>query len=262
MDKSLTVLLVEDDPEECRSFVQYVESTDDVQLVGVVNNADKALEYVKDFLPDAIILDLELHKGGGNGISFLVALGKEQSRVSPYILVSTNNISRTTHEQVRQLGADFIMTKSQSDYSAENVIEFLRSLKRIIHDSQKKQQASSKAPNIMSPNEIKKRLTSRIATEIDLIGISPKVIGRGYLIDHIMLLIEGQPDPVVIIAEKHGKTDVSVERAMQNAINHAWRSGDIDDLQRLYTARIVSGKGVPTLNEFVYYYSNKIKAEY
>jgi flavin-binding protein dodecin len=47
-----------------------------------------------------------------------------------------------------------------------------------------------------------------------------------------------------VIGQKYGKTESSVERAMQNAINKAWRTCDIDDLLHYYTARISSDKGV------------------
>lgn len=261
MDKPLSILLIEDEPTDCKLFIQYVDSTEDIRLVGVTNNADKALEYARDYLPDAIILDLELHKGHGNGVSFLMALGKEQLPFSPYILVTTHNISAITHEQVRRFGADFVMIKSQADYSAENVIEFLRTLKGIIHNSRKKNPDSGKLDD-EPPIEAKKRLLTQIATEIDLIGISPKAIGRNYLIDAIMLIIDGQRhNHIETIAQKYNKTDPSVERAMQNAINRAWRTADIEELQRYYTARVRSEKGIPTLTEFIFYYANKLKME-
>lgn len=38
---------------------------DGIRLVDVTNNTDKALEYTSTYLPDAIILDIELHKGRG-----------------------------------------------------------------------------------------------------------------------------------------------------------------------------------------------------
>ena len=106
--------------------------------------------------------------------------------------------------------------------------------------------------------EVKKQLSARVTAEINLLGISPKMIGRKYLIEAIMLVIEGQRKHVATIAKKYDKTEASVERAMQHSINHTWRNADIDDLQTFYTARINSDKGVPTLNEFVYYYAEKM----
>ena len=261
MDKPLTVLLVEDDQEDCKSFVRLVDSMEDIRLIGVTNDETKALEYVKDHLPDAVILDLELHKGKGNGIAFLSALKLMNIKLMPYILVTTNNISRVTHNRVRQEGADFIMVKCQEDYSTSNVLEFLRSLKKTIHESKKKLQQRNGFVD-ESPHDINKRLEKRVTAEIDQIGISPKALGRSYLIDAIMHRADGQHGQAAVIAKKYGKTEASVERAMQNAINKAWITMQPDDLLLHYTARIHSDKGVPTVTEFVYYYANKLKIEY
>ena len=259
LDRPFSILLVEDDPIDCQSIVQYIDTLEDVRLVGVTNNSDKALESTKDYQPDAIILDLELHKGTGNGISFLMMLAKESLSYLPYILVTTNNISPITHAQVRQLGADFVMVKSQADYSPESAVDFLLSLRGVIHGTRKHNAASGSSSD-EAPAEAKRRLLTQISTEIDLVGISPKAIGRSYLIDAIALLISGNKNGyITTIAQKYGKTNASVERAMQNAINSAWRSADIEDLQTYYTARIKSEKGYPTLTEFIFYYANKIK---
>lgn len=64
------------------------------------------------------------------------------------------------------------------------------------------------------------------------------------------------------IAEKYEKTPFSVIRAMQNAIKHALKIADLDDLSAHYTARIDTDKGIPTVMELVYYYADKLKAEY
>jgi len=261
LKRPLTLLLVEDDQEECKAFLRVTDSIDDIRLIGVTNNETKALEYVKDHIPDVIVLDLELHRGSGSGISFLTTLNKMRMKYSPFILVTTHNISRITHEQARHLGADFIMVKSQEDYSVKNVVDFIRSLKNVIFDSKKKAKEKGDLAD-ESPAELKKRLETRVTTEIDQIGISPKALGRGYLIEAIMLRVAGQSQQTAEIARKYGKTDASVERAMQNAINKAWSTMHPDDLMLHYTARIHSDKGVPTLMEFIYHYANKLKIEY
>ena len=63
------------------------------------------------------------------------------------------------------------------------------------------------------------------------------------------------------IAKKYNKSSMSIERAMANAINKAWESSDIDDLEKYYTARIDILRGSPTIMEFVSYYADKIKSE-
>jgi DNA-binding NarL/FixJ family response regulator len=261
MDKTLSILLVEDDQAACRDFIDYVDELDDISLVGVTNNSSKAIEYIKDCLPDAVILDLELHHGSGNGLLVLKELKLMHPDKFPYVLVTTNNTSFLTFETARQLGADFIMSKHQADYSVKNVIDFLNMMKPIIHS--KHQAASKEHTTTESPEQRNKRITLRVSTELNNVGISPKAVGYQYLVDAIQLIIR-QPTQNLcsVIGQKYGKTESSVERAMQNAINKAWRTADIDDLLHYYTARISSDKGVPTLTEFIYYYANKIKTEY
>ncbi|MCL2445654.1 MAG: response regulator [Oscillospiraceae bacterium] len=254
MNRPLTVLLVEDDITECTRFEDYIDGLDDVHLVAITNDAEKALEHAIDFQPDAIILDLELHQGSGDGLSFLYDLRQAVLPYSPYILITTGVIHPMTHEQARDLGAAFIMVKRQAKYSAEGVVDFLRKIKSNIQDSRNK---VAPAPDL--PGAKEKRLLTRIVAEMDYVGISPKLIGRNYLIEYILILIEKSSDnPIVEISRRHGKTEKSVKNAMQNAINVTWYNTDIDDLEKHYTARIRSDKGVPTIAELVYYYRDKI----
>ena len=261
MGRPLSVLLVEDEPLACQEMIAQIETNNDIVLVGVTNNIIKAMESVTDSLPDAIILDLELHKGYGNGITFLDSLRKMDLPVSIYVLVTTNNMSHVTHDSVRKMGADFIMVKSQEDYSAKSVVEFLCSLKNIIQSNRK---ASTKSESENESSEDKnQKVMNRIITELDRIGIAPNAVGRKYLIDGINLVMIGQTEKIFpAISTKYGKNDASVERAMQNAISKAWRITHIDDLERYYTAQIHSSKGVPTIMEVIYYYAEKIKTGY
>lgn len=257
----LSVLLIEDDAKACQEFADCVEETDDFRLVGVTNNAYRAIEHVKDFLPDVIVLDLELHDGNGNGLEFLNNLGAVGLNYHPYILVTTNNTSSITYDFARQSGADFIMSKHQADYSAASVLSFLRTLKTTIQNQRKSR--STLLSTTESPAQKSKRIQLRIHSELDIIGISPKAVGYNYLADAIELIMDSPTTNLcVILAERYHKSDASIERAMQNAINRAWRTADPEILLKNYTAVINSDRGAPTLNEFIYYYAKKIKDEY
>jgi response regulator of citrate/malate metabolism len=85
MDKTLNLLLVEDDKDMCEKIRQYVEELSDVSLEGITNSSEKALDYVIDYLPDAVILDLELHQGSGNGLLFLQASTRQSCLPSLHI---------------------------------------------------------------------------------------------------------------------------------------------------------------------------------
>ena len=260
MERELIILLVEDDEKACEELRSYIEQTSDIRLQGITNNSTEALELVRSGLPDAVILDLELHYGGGNGLFFLDGLKKMNLSHRPYILVTTNNSSVITLEQARSMGADFIMAKYESQYSAQYVVEFLRMMSDVILEAKAQTQNSA---SVVSEEERTRSLTQRIHRELDFVGISPKAIGYQYLTDAILLAFhDPQPNLCRKLSEKYHKTDVSIERAMQNAINRAWRTSDPDDLLEHYTARIRSDKGVPTLMEFVSHYVNVLRLEY
>lgn len=259
--EELTILLVEDDPETCKNFARCADELDNLLIVSITNNAAKALSDIQDFIPDVVILDLELHLGSGNGLEVLDGLNHLQIDIKPYVLITTNNSSNTTFEYARQLGADFIMSKHQKNYSEKSVLNLLIMMKSVIKN--RRSTLSSSLLTTETPELHKKRITNRIMSELNLVGINPKTVGYQYLIDAIHIIIKKPTQNLcTIVSQKYGKTECSVERAMQNAINRAWKKTDIDELYMHYTAKIHSDKGTPTITEFVYYYANKIKNEY
>ncbi|PWM46954.1 MAG: hypothetical protein DBX47_01485 [Clostridiales bacterium] len=261
MDEVLTILIVEDDQDACKRLIEHAEETDEISVVGVTNNEDKAIEYIKDMLPQVVILDLELTEGKGNGLSVLQNLKSIDLSFQPYVLVTTNNTSPITYEFARKSGADFIMSKHQDGYSEKAVIDFLHMMKTVIQN--KKNSTVQKNVVTESPEYKRKRILRRITAELNAVGINMKSVGYGYLVDAIYLaLTQDSRNTASVIGEKYGKTESSVIRGMQNAINRAWRQSDIDELLIHYTARINSDRGVPTITEFIYYYANKLKNEY
>jgi CheY-like chemotaxis protein len=263
MEKKLTILLVEDDEAECKAMSNYIESTTDIELVGITKDSMQALEYFSFYQPDVIVLDLELHYGKGDGLSFLENMAQQNIEHQPFILVTTNNNSQIIHNQARKFGADFIISKYKENYSAKNSIQFLRALKQSIQRSNKSDSARDVSYNTPeAPQKHQERMDKRLFTEFNNIGISPKMKGRKYLIQAVQLLLEDPTSKVcLLIANKHSKTEASVSRAMQNAINNAWSSCNIDNLTKYYTAHIRSDKCVPTYMEFIHYYADKIKCD-
>lgn len=260
MNEKLEILLVEDDPMACKEFVSYIDESEDMALIGVTNNATKALEYIKEFLPDVVILDLELHLGGGSGLNVLSELKTMPLNKSPYILITTNNTSPVTYNTARDLGADYIMSKHQDNYSERSALDFLRILSSSILSRRKLTNGNSE---IDTPKYNQKRIQRRITAELNNVGINPKSVGYQYLIDAIEIMMSERTQNVAkIIAERYKKTEVSVIRAMQNAIERSWRNTNIEDLLQYYTAPVNSAKGVPTITEFICFYANKLKNDY
>ncbi len=255
MDEQFRILVVEDDETTCMHFQNAISNYSDMTITAMTNSSDKAFGIVRSTLPNAVILDLELTKGSGNGLFFLQQMQKAILPFRPFILITTNNSSQTIYGCAHDLGADFILYKHQEDYSEDMALSFLHSLKSSILQNTS---ASSKEP-VPSRNLIPQRLVS----EFNLIGMSPKAKGYQYLIDSVLLCLE---DPEAkwchIVATKYQKSEASVERAMQNVIKRTWTTSDTEDLYKYYTGNIRPEKGFPTLTEFIFYYVHKIRTNF
>lgn len=260
-NKVLNVILIEDDKVECAKFEKYIKSRNDINLIASTDSDIEGLELIKKTLPDAIILDIELHNGTGNANSFnlIETLQKTKFSKRPKIIVNTVVSSNTVYDYLHDKGIDLIFYKKQPNYSIENVINTLVLLSGYSEDA-------SFTGNIVveDTEENEEKISKIINNELDLIGISLHMQGRKYLHDAIQYLIINANDgekisAVQYLVNKYKRASSTISRDMQNAILHAWRVSSLEDLETYYTAKINYETGIPTPTEFIYYYADKIK---
>ena len=255
--KPMSILIIEDDEYEVNNFKNYMETREDVKLIKTTNSSTEGLEYTKLYMPEAIILDLELHKGEGSGLSFLEKINELSLDFKPLIVVTTNVSSNIIYNHIHELGVDFIFYKKQTNYNPEIVINSIVSLRKTLSNNK-----TSGVQTTEAPIDKQARIKEKINRELDLIGISNHLKGRRYLFDAILYLVEkDNKDNSVFyyLANEYKVGNSSISRAMQTAINYAWRVSSIDDLMAHYKARINYETGVPTPTEFIYYYAEKIR---
>lgn len=257
-NKPMKLLLIEDDVNECNKFRSLLKIRNDIEFVGITDSDVEGLNLVKKFMPEGIILDLELNKGRGNGtgFNFLVELKKMKLPVIPKIIVTTNVCSDTVYDFVHDNGADLILYKKQANYSVENVINTLLILRNF----------KTKPSEFTTPENdvnLENKIIDKINVELDLIGVALHLQGRKYLFDAIFYVIneseESNLSIIQYLVSKYKKSSSTISRAMQNAILHAWRVSSLEDLTVHYTAKVNYETGVPTPTEFIYYYADKIK---
>lgn len=254
----LKVMLIEDEVDECNRYKDIIDKRDDINLVAVTNSSTKAIEYLKYYKPDAVILDLELNKGEGSGFEFIENLAKQNINKRPNVVVTTNVCSDSVYDFCHKNKIDFIFYKKQINYSQEKVLDTLLLLNDYENEQAVKYEVDEKAEENKTMEKINK--------ELELIGISSHLQGKKYLCDAIYFVIKnGEKDSKISIIQhlvgKYKKSNSTISRAMQNAILHAWRISSLEDLTTYYTARINYETGVPTPTELIYYYADKIKKE-
>ena len=259
MDK-LQLLLIEDDEDERRAIVNAVARRKDFTLIGATGDSDEALKLCSATPPDAVILDLELHYGGGDGLSFLDGVKKLRLPYKPYVLVTTNNISTLTHSAVRILGADYILTKNQRGYCADYVLDFILNAKPAFAALRQEHNLNGKTE--IDPDICANQMQKVILAELNQLGFKPGNIGYTHLRDAILAAMEDPAASAInTVAQNNKKSRDSVSRAIQNEINRVWTHSDKEFLYERYTAQINKDRGAPTSKEFIHYYAVKLKCE-
>lgn len=261
MQRKLKIFILEDEVNIIKKYEEFIKDYDGLEIVECCNNSYEAISLIEQLIPDVLILDLELIEGSGSGLQLLKEIKDANLTIVPYIIVVTHNVSNVTLDVARNLGADYVMSKYQKDFTEKSVLEFLVVLKDAIINKN----AGKRKTDIVYEDTVKEHkeiIKKRIITEIEKVGVSRKMKGFVYLCEAIELLIKDSEVRYISkeISKMHsGTTYASIDRAMQNAINKAWSCCDVEDLLNNFTAKIQSDKGVPTVTEFIYYYSSKIK---
>lgn len=135
-------------------------------------------------LPDVVILDLELHLGGGNGLEYLSDLKQLKLVHRPLVIVTTNNTSKIVLDTARDLGAAMILTKYEQDYSATYVLKTIS----LMQNTLKTSSTSDLNLSTLSPADREHHIRTYLHSQLNLLGVSPKYKGYDYLIDAILLL--------------------------------------------------------------------------
>lgn len=106
--------------------------------------------------------------------------------------------------------------------------------------------------------EVNARIENQIAVILREIGVAAHLRGWRYLLTGIELTLQDEgmihamtkrlyPE----IAAKHGVTSTKVERAIRNAIETAWTTGDLEMQHRYFGSSVSADKGKPTNAAFI-----------
>lgn len=251
------ILIIEDDETACNAFREIIKTDEDLSLINCVSDAEVAIDIMKTNSPDALILDLELHNGAGKGTDVLNAL--KFLPYKPFIVVTTHNPSAITHGIVRRKGADFIICKHERDYSAKKVLGIIYEARDFLYDMSETNHTEdiSKVKNDYYISKV----NSLICEELNFVHTPSSMTGYQYLQRGIFLLIDGVDSKNVIktVAKEFNATTISVNRAMQRAIDKTLYKSDIFTTAKEHTALCNQAGEPSTPKEFICSIANKIR---
>lgn len=248
MQKTVKVVIADDNRGFCEILKEYLESQDDFELVGMANNGNEALEIIRDKQPDIVVLDIIMPHLDGIGVLERLATGNYGNR--PRIVMLTAFGQESMTQRAVELGADYFILKPFD-------IEVMGNRLRQLADGQ------SSVPQ----TPVKTRnLDVEVTNIIHQMGVPAHIKGYQYLRDAIILVI-GEinllgavtKELYPMIAQKYGTTPSRVERAIRHAIELAWDRGNIDMMNKFFGYTINVERGKPTNSEFIAMIADKLR---
>ena len=268
MREKISVLIADDNQEFSQTLAAYLESQEDMEVIGMAKDGTEAIDMIANTIPDVVLLDVIMpHLDGIGVLEKINSLKLLKKPVS--IMLSAVGQDKITQKAI-SLGAEYYVVKP---FDIELLIKRIRELKNY-----KPSQGSNnfitkenKSQYVEIPENGKKseeNLEALVTNVIHEVGVPAHIKGYQYLREAIIMVVN---DIEVInqitkslypqIAHKFNTTPSRVERAIRHAIEVAWGRGQQEAVENIFGYTISASKGKPTNSEFIAMIADKLRLE-
>lgn len=251
MSERIRLLIAEDNKVLAENLRAYMSAQPEIEVVGVAENAEIALQLVQSTQPTALITDLIMPEA--DGFLLLEKLASGQFGKMPETIVLSALGSEALITRALELGAKYYMVKP---FHMELVY------KRLLDLFHMRQVTGSK--KLVQSKSLDEKITSIFLS----IGIPAHIKGYQYLREAIKIVIHS-PEMINSITKElypaiaaHFDTSSSkVERAIRHSIEVAWARGKIENLNAIFGYNIYGKNDKPTNGEFIALIADRLMLE-
>ena len=256
----IRVLIADDNRDFCDILFEYLESQNDIEVVGVANDGLEACELISSKMPDVSILDVIMPNLDGLGVLEKINTS-DLSKKPMFIMLSAVGQDKIT-QKAMNLGAEYYVVKPfDMDVLVSRIREFKATFKEaVVKDFSSSH--SSKSIFSSKPRDLESEVTSIIHE----VGVPAHIKGYQYLRQAIIMSVEDNDIINSItkilypsIAKIYSTTPSRVERAIRHAIEVAWSRGKMEAIDEIFGYTVNYGKGKPTNSEFIAMIADKLR---
>ena len=264
----ISVLIADDNQEFSHTLSTYINSQDDMEVIGMAKDGNEAMDMITNTNPDVVLLDVIMpHLDGLGVLEEIRDMKNEKKPIS--IMLSAVGQDKVTQKAI-SLGAEYYVVKP---FDIELLIKRIREIKFFKPNQstnnfitkEVKQQYIDLSKDAGKKEENLEALVTNIIHEV---GVPAHIKGYQYLREAIMMVVN---DIDVInqitkslypkIAFKYNTTPSRVERAIRHAIEVAWGRGQQEAVENIFGYTISAAKGKPTNSEFIAMIADKLRLE-
>ncbi len=268
--RSINVLIADDNKEFCNILSDYFLSQKDINVVGVAKDGVEVLELIEQTNPDLVVLDIIMPHLDGLGV--LERLNTMNLNPMPSIIILSAVGQDKITQRAISLGADYYVVKPfDMDVLSNRIRDMFNN--SISSDTVRKTPVTNTTSSSSLMMDAKPKsnsgsmdLESEITNIIHEIGVPAHIKGYMYLREAITLVVNDiellsavTKELYPAIAKKYNTTASRVERAIRHAIEVAWGRGQVDTINKLFGYTIHNEKGKPTNSEFIAMVADKLR---
>lgn len=260
--KKIKVGIADDNKDFCDILSDFFQDKDNIEITFIANDGIKAIEQIKEHMPEVLVLDMIMPHLDGLGV--LETINTLELPAYPRTIVLSAVGQETITQKAINLGAEYYIVKpfnldillkrinqlAGNSLPEEGKLNFARA---ILHHQEKD-----------SPEDLEIDITNIIHE----IGVPAHIKGYQYLRDAITMVVEDMDllgavtkELYPAIAQLNNTTPSRVERAIRHAIEVAWNRGKIETINNLFGYTVQNDKGKPTNSEFIAIIADKLRLE-
>ena len=260
--KSIQVVIADDNREFGEILCDYLNSQNDIEVIGIARDGIEAYEMITTKMPDITVLDIIMPHLDGLGVLEKVRAANISKKPS-FIMLSAVGQDKIT-QRALALGAEYYIVKP---FDLDLLASRIRQLKDVNGNTLvNSEYISDKKFNGYKASQ--KNLEAQVTSIMHEIGVPAHIKGYQYLRDAIILVVNNvelinsiTKQLYPSIAHEYNTTPSRVERAIRHAIEVAWSRGQIDVIDSIFGYTINVGKGKPTNSEFIAMVADKLRLE-
>lgn len=252
MDSKKRVLVADADEVFRDALVETLNEAEDMEVMAFTDNGEQAVEMVRTYRPDILVMDLILPRM--DGLDVLAALDPSNR---PKVLVLSALARGNTTELALARGANYCLMKPCKLSSAVERIRQLTTPYRMDEDAADRAAFRGR-----------QSLESAVTSIIHEIGVPAHIKGYQYLREAIMMTVDNMEVINAVtkvlypeVAKRFSTTASRVERAIRHAIEVAWDRGDLETLQKYFGYTVSNAKGKPTNSEFIAMIADRLQLQ-
>ena len=249
MKTIINALVVDDSKEFTSSVKEYFKNNAVIKIVDVLNDGEKAVDYIKKHQDSIDVILMDLIMPGKDGLQILEEL--EELKIKKHLIILSSYRKDYTIRMTSRYNVDYYMLKPVNLSSLESRIKEVMDENKV---------------ELYTEKQVNPKIQLQVTELLHNLGVPSQIKGYQYLREGILMLYESTgliggitKEVYPEIALRYNTTPSRVERAIRHAIEVSWNRADYEMMNKIFGHSIDYDRAKPTNSEFMVTLSDALR---